>query len=60
MVEAAEALGISLVASASLMQGKMAAWLPQFIVDALGLETMPRGRCNSCAPRRAWSRRWQE
>ncbi len=38
MVEAAEALGISLVASASLMQGKMAAWLPQFVTDALGLE----------------------
>jgi aryl-alcohol dehydrogenase-like predicted oxidoreductase len=37
MIEAAEAIGISLVASASLMQGKMARGLPEFIVDALGL-----------------------
>ena len=39
MVEAAEALGISLVGSASLLQGKMAAWLPEFVVEALGLQT---------------------
>jgi aryl-alcohol dehydrogenase-like predicted oxidoreductase len=39
MVEAAEALGISLVGSASLLQGKMAAWLPEFVVQALGLRT---------------------
>ena len=39
MVEAAEALGISLVASASLLQGKMTAWLPEFVVQALGLRS---------------------
>jgi aryl-alcohol dehydrogenase-like predicted oxidoreductase len=39
MVEAAEALGISLVGSASLLQGKMAARLPEFVVQALGLRT---------------------
>ena len=39
MVEAAEALGISLVASASLMQGQMTKNLPEFITQALGLET---------------------
>jgi aryl-alcohol dehydrogenase-like predicted oxidoreductase len=39
MVEAAEALGISLVGSASLLQGKMTAWLPEFVVQALGLRT---------------------
>jgi aryl-alcohol dehydrogenase-like predicted oxidoreductase len=39
MVEAADALGISLVGSASLLQGKMAAWLPEFVVQALGLRT---------------------
>ena len=37
MVEAAEAFGISLIASASLLQGKMAKELPQFIRDTLGL-----------------------
>ena len=36
-IQWAEAVGISLVASASLMQGKMARGLPEFIVDALGL-----------------------
>ncbi|HEY1866487.1 MAG TPA: aldo/keto reductase [Candidatus Acidoferrales bacterium] len=39
MVEAADALGISLVGSASLLQGKMTAWLPEFVVQALGLRT---------------------
>jgi aryl-alcohol dehydrogenase-like predicted oxidoreductase len=39
MIEAAEALGISLVASASLLQGKMAKGLPKFIADSLGLRT---------------------
>jgi aryl-alcohol dehydrogenase-like predicted oxidoreductase len=39
MIEAAEALGISLVASASLLQGKMTKDLPPFIRDALGLTT---------------------
>jgi len=39
MVEAAEALGISLVASATLLQGKMSRGLPGFIAGALGLAT---------------------
>jgi len=39
MIEAAEALGISLVASASLLQGKMTQDLPGFIADALGLRS---------------------
>jgi aryl-alcohol dehydrogenase-like predicted oxidoreductase len=39
MIEAAEALGISLVASASLLQGKMAQGLPPFIIEALGLRS---------------------
>ena len=37
MIEAAEALGISLMASASLLQGKMTKGLPKYIVDTLGL-----------------------
>jgi aryl-alcohol dehydrogenase-like predicted oxidoreductase len=37
MVEATEALGIGLVASASLFQAKMTRGLPAFIVEALGL-----------------------
>jgi len=37
MIEAAEALGISLMASASLLQGKMSRGLPKFIAEALGL-----------------------
>jgi len=39
MIEAAEALGISLIASASLLQGKMAQGLPRFIAEALELHT---------------------
>jgi len=39
MVEAAEALGITLVGSASLLQSKMTKGLPQFIADAFGLQT---------------------
>ncbi len=39
LVEAAEALGISLVGSASLLQGKMTTWLPEFVVQALGLRS---------------------
>ena len=39
MVEAAHALGITLVASASLLQGQVARNLPEFIADALGLES---------------------
>jgi aryl-alcohol dehydrogenase-like predicted oxidoreductase len=39
MVEAAEAFGISLVASASLLQGKMTSGLPKFIGEALGLKS---------------------
>jgi aryl-alcohol dehydrogenase-like predicted oxidoreductase len=38
MVEAAEALGISLIASASLLQAKMTKGLPGFIADAFGLD----------------------
>jgi predicted aldo/keto reductase-like oxidoreductase len=37
MIEAAEALGISLLSSASLLHGKMAHGLPAFVVEALGL-----------------------
>ncbi|MGO9642454.1 MAG: aldo/keto reductase [Candidatus Acidiferrales bacterium] len=37
MIEAAHALEITLVASASLLQGQVARNLPPFIVDALGL-----------------------
>jgi aryl-alcohol dehydrogenase-like predicted oxidoreductase len=37
MIEAAEAFGISIMASASLLQGKMAKGLPKFIRDTLGL-----------------------
>jgi aryl-alcohol dehydrogenase-like predicted oxidoreductase len=39
MVQAAEALGINLVASASLLQSKMTRGLPAFIADAFGLKT---------------------
>jgi len=39
LVQAAEALGISLVASASLLQAKMTKRLPAFIADAFGLKT---------------------
>ena len=38
MIEAAHALGITLVASASLLQGQVARNLPPFIAEALGLE----------------------
>jgi aryl-alcohol dehydrogenase-like predicted oxidoreductase len=38
LVQAAEALGINLVASASLLQSKMAQGLPSFIADAFGLQ----------------------
>ena len=38
MIEAAHALGIALVASASLLQGQVARNLPPFIAEALGLE----------------------
>jgi aryl-alcohol dehydrogenase-like predicted oxidoreductase len=38
MVQAAEKLGITLVASASLLQGQMARNLPPFVADALGFE----------------------
>lgn len=37
MTDATEALGISLMASASLLQGKMARGLPKFVAAALGL-----------------------
>lgn len=37
MTDAAESLGISLMASASLLQGKMARGLPKFIAGTLGL-----------------------
>jgi aryl-alcohol dehydrogenase-like predicted oxidoreductase len=39
MVQAAEALDITLVASASLLQSKMTQGLPPFIADAFGLQT---------------------
>lgn len=39
MIEAAHALGITLVASASLLQGQAARNLPRFIAEALGLES---------------------
>lgn len=39
LIEAAEALGITLVASASLMQGKLTEDLPAFIGEALGLRS---------------------
>jgi len=39
MVQAADALGIALVASASLMQGKLAQGLPPFVASALGLDS---------------------
>ena len=39
MIEAAHALGITLIGSASLLQGQMARNLPDFIADALGLES---------------------
>jgi aryl-alcohol dehydrogenase-like predicted oxidoreductase len=38
-IEAAHALGITLVASASLLQGQVARNLPGFIAEALGLES---------------------
>jgi aryl-alcohol dehydrogenase-like predicted oxidoreductase len=38
MVQAAEALGINVMASASLSQAKMTKGLPQFIADAFGLK----------------------
>src|SRR5262249_24449708 len=39
MMEAAEELGITLVASASLLQGQLAGNLPSFVAEALGLES---------------------
>jgi aryl-alcohol dehydrogenase-like predicted oxidoreductase len=38
VMEAAEELGITLVASASLLQGQVARGLPPFVAEALGLE----------------------
>ena len=38
VMEAADELGIALVASASLLQGQVAQNLPQFVAEALGLE----------------------
>jgi len=38
VMEAADELGITLIASASLLQGQVAANLPQFVAEALGLE----------------------
>lgn len=39
VVQAADALGVTLVASASLMQGKLTHGLPPFVAAALGLES---------------------
>jgi aryl-alcohol dehydrogenase-like predicted oxidoreductase len=39
IMEAADELGITLIASASLLQGQVAQNLPQFVADALGLES---------------------
>jgi len=38
VMEAADELGMTLIASASLLQGQVAQNLPQFVADALGLE----------------------
>jgi aryl-alcohol dehydrogenase-like predicted oxidoreductase len=38
VMEAAQELGINLIASASLLQGQVAQNLPQFVAEALGLE----------------------
>lgn len=38
VMEAADELGITLIASASLLQGQVAQNLPQFVADALGLD----------------------
>jgi len=38
MMEAASELGVTLVASASLLQGQVAQNLPSFVADALGLD----------------------
>jgi predicted aldo/keto reductase-like oxidoreductase len=39
MVDAANSLGVTLIASASILQGKLARKLPPFVVSALGLKT---------------------
>jgi aryl-alcohol dehydrogenase-like predicted oxidoreductase len=39
MIEAAHALGVTLVASASLLQGQVARNLPRFIAEVLGLDS---------------------
>jgi predicted aldo/keto reductase-like oxidoreductase len=39
LVEAANKLGITLVASASLLQGKLSRGLPPFVIAALGLKS---------------------
>jgi aryl-alcohol dehydrogenase-like predicted oxidoreductase len=39
MVDAANTLGITLIASASILQGKLSRGLPPFVVSALGLKT---------------------
>jgi len=39
MMEGAEELGITLIASASLLQGQLASNLPSFVAEALGLES---------------------
>ncbi len=39
MVDAADSLGITLIASGSMLQGKLSRGLPPFVVSALGLKT---------------------
>jgi len=39
IMEAAEELNVTLIASASLLQGQVASNLPTFVADALGLES---------------------
>ena len=56
MVEAGNKLGITLVASAAMLQGKLSRGLPPFVTAALGMKTMPSARCSSCGPRRALRR----
>jgi hypothetical protein len=47
VMEAASELGITLIASASLLQGQVAQNLPGFVAEALGLGTMWSGHCSS-------------
>src|SRR6266513_1430432 len=58
VMEAASDLDITLIASASLLQGQVAKNRPGFVGEGLGGRTIRNGRCNSRGHRRELRRRW--